>query len=691
VIRRLVQMGEVKWVVKDPVATAYYNFDDGQWGLIQLFDGTRTPAEIHHDYQALFPNDPLDPTLVPEYEEMLRSIDFIEKSAAERNLQLLAGTRSARKRAAEEKAEGFNPFFILFHVVDPYDFLQSTLKYVRWLWSPAVVAAGCVFFAWTVGVIVVHWGEVWGGTKVVYALGEKPFLEIVQFILIITFIGAFHEAAHGYVTHLYGGEVHDIGIALVYATPAFYCNTTDSLLFTNRWHELWVTTAGIYIEAWICSLATVGWVVSYPDTVLHDFAFKTMLYTGVSTIFLNINPLIKIDGYYALTTLVEVPSLREESFAYVGAAFQRYVLRLPVEVPVVSRRKRRIYWIYGTLALAWVVVIMRFVAGIFYNLYYHYFPNWAVVLLLVTLYAIFRKRVRLLMRTLRLVYLDKKELTMSAKFRRPLIVAAVLLAVLLFVPWSRRTLGAPATLRPLTAVRLEAPEDAVVARVLVQESERVEPGQPVLQLVSPQSAEEHVRLTSERERMRAELARGREGAEASRVFESETRGASIDAALRSGRAREELLTVRSPIAGRVLTPRLGDLEGRAVLGGSLLAEVGADRTVAADLPVSERLFDDLEPNAPVSALFRGHPAPVRGRIVSLAPAALAQPATASSASDPAAPQARPEQFVAVAVFDNADGGLVAGMTGNAKILGRRASYASRAWRVLKRWAQSTIW
>jgi len=43
------------------------------------------------------------------------------------------------------------------------------------------------------------------------------------------------------------------------------------------------------------------------------------------------------------------------------------------------------------------------------------------------------------------------------------------------------------------------------------------------------------------------------------------------------------------------------------------------------------------------------------------------------------------------VFDNADGGLVAGMTGNAKILGRRASYASRAWRVLKRWAQSTIW
>jgi putative peptide zinc metalloprotease protein len=689
VFRRLVQMGEVKWVVKDPIAASYYYFEEAQWGLIQLFDGTRTPAEIHRDYQVQFPD--IEPSLIVEYEEMLRGIDLIEKSAAERNLALLASSRSARKRAAEAKAEGFNPFFILFHVLDPAAFLQRTLKYVRWLWSPPVVTFSLVFFAWTLGVIVVHWGEVWNGTKIVYGLGNKPFLEIVQFILIITFIGAFHESAHGYVTHLYGGEVHDIGIALVYATPAFYCNTTDSLLFTNRWHELWVTLAGIYIEAWMCSLATVCWVVSYPDTFLHDFAFKTMLYTGVSTIFLNINPLIKIDGYYALTTLVQISELREDSFKYVGAAFQRNVLRLPVEVPVVSRRKRRIYWIYGTLALAWVVVIMRIIGGFFYNLYFHYFPNWAVVLLLVTLYYVFRKRLRLLTRTLRLVYLDKKELIMSAKFRRPLIAAAVLLAILLFTPWSRRTLGAPATLRPLTAVRLEAPEDAVVERVLVQEGERVEAGQPVLQLVSPQSAEERVRLASERERMGAELARGREEAEAGKVFQSETRGASIDAALRRGRARELGLVVRSPIAGRVLTPRLGDLEGRAVIEGSLLAEVGADKRLAADLAVSERLFDDLEPNAPVAALFRGHPAPVRGRVVSLAPAALTQPATASSASDPAAPQERPEQFAAVAVFENADGSLVAGMTGNAKILGRRASYAARIWRIVKRWAQSTIW
>ncbi len=59
--------------------------------------------------------------------------------------------------------------------------------------------------------------------------------------------------------------------------------------------------AGIYIEAILCTIATALWVASYPDTLLHELAYKTMLFTGVSTIFFNINPLVKIDGYYALS------------------------------------------------------------------------------------------------------------------------------------------------------------------------------------------------------------------------------------------------------------------------------------------------------------------------------------------------------------------------------------------------------
>ncbi len=230
------------------------------------------------------------------------------------------------------------------------------------------------------------------------------------------------------------------------------------MLFESKWHRLWVTTAGIYVEAFMCSVAVVVWVVSYPDTLLHEIAFKTMLFTGVSTVFFNINPLIKIDGYYALSSIVEIPDLREESFRYIGAVFQKKVLHLPVEVPPASRRKRRIYWIYGTLALAWVAVIMRFIGGLFYNLYNHFFPEWAVVLLVLTLYRIFRKRVRLVTRTAHLFYLDKKELLMSPRVRtRPPGRPPRSSPCSSWSPGAAARCGPRRRSKPMVSVRLEAP------------------------------------------------------------------------------------------------------------------------------------------------------------------------------------------------------------------------------------------
>jgi putative peptide zinc metalloprotease protein len=691
VIRRVVQLSEVKWVVKNPETTKYYNFEDDEWGLIALFDGTRTLAEVQAEYQARFPDEKIEMALVVEYFEMLRAMDLLAQTVGEKNLTLLAKARTARQRAAEEKAEGFNPFFLLFHVLDPNRFLDRTVRYVRWIWTPPVVAAALVFNAWAFGVILIHWDVVWSGTMELYALSSKPLIDIFQFFFILTFIGLIHEFAHAYGVKIYGGDVHDIGIALLYFTPAFYCDTTDSVLFENKWQRLWVTTAGIYVEAFMCSVATVVWVASYPDTLVHEIAFNTVLFTGVSTVFFNINPLIKIDGYYALSSIVEIPDLREESFRYIGAVFQKKVLHLPVEVPPASRRKRRIYWIFGTLALAWVAVIMRFIGGLFYNMYNHLFPNWAVILLVLTMYRLFRKRVRLVTRTTHLFYLDKKELLMSPRNRTGLVAAAAVLALLFFLPWSRRTLRAPAQLKPMATVRLEAPEDAVVAQALVQEGDRVAAGQPIFRLVSPALAEETSRLTSERERLDGQAGQARQEAEAGRVFQSERQSGSVAAALTSGRARQGRLVVRSPIAGRVLTPYLRDLEGRSVPAGTLLAEVGEVDRLRAELEVTERLLDDLEPKDAVTALFRGRLAPAHGTVASISPATLANPSTARSREDPAAPHEHPEQFVALTTFDNPDGSLLPGMVGYAKIYGRRASYAARTWRVVKRWVQSVAW
>lgn len=691
VVRRVIQTGEAKWIVKCPDPLEYYSFDEGAWGLISLFDGTRTRREMQADYNAGRPGDEIELKLVLEYEDSLRQMHLLQRSAAEKSLALFSLTREARQKAAQQKSEGFNPFFIIFHVFDPDRLLNATAKYVRWIWTPPVVITSLIIFAWTVGVFIQHWGPIWSGTIELYAFLRRPLVDIMQFFLILSIIGFIHEMSHAYATKFYGGEVHDIGIALLYFTPAFYCNTTDSLLFGNKWHSLWVTTAGIYIEAWMCTLATFLWVVSYPDTLLNELAYKTMLFTGASTVFFNINPLIKIDGYYALTSILEISELREESFGYIGAVVQRRLLRLPVEIPEASPRKKRIYWIYGIPALLWIGVIMSFIGGLFYNLYAKYFPEAAPILLVLTLAYFFKKRVKLVARTAQLFYLDKKELVMSPKSRRPLLAIVVLALVVLFVPWSRRRVSAEARLRPETVVRIEAPDDGVVEEVLRRESEAVNAGQPIFRLSSPDRAASEVRFAQQRQRYEHATGAARQDSWAGGVLEASAREASAAAGLTNERARRERLAVSSPISGCLLTPRLQDLQGLSVTAGALLAEVGDVRHLAADLAVTERLVYDFSVGSPVRAYLPEQPLmSVTGQIVRISAATLDQPRTSTSAG-PSAPPERPDRFVAVAVFDNADGRLKPGGLVRAKIYGRHASYASRAWRVLRHWTQRIVW
>ena len=694
VIRRVVQLGEAKWVVKNPETQKFYNIDEGTWELVELFDGVRTRPEILEEYNRRHPGSDVGLPLVLEYEEFLRKFELIEQSGTERNLYLLKRFKTARQRAAEEKAEGFNIFFLLFSVFDPNRFLDRTVKYVGWLWSPPAVAVSLVLFALTTAVFVGHFTPIWNETIELFSLLKKPFWDAVQFFAIVTVILGFHELGHAYAMKVFGGEVHDIGFVLLYFTPALYTDTSDQFLLENKWHRLWVTTAGIYIEALICAAATGLWIASYPDSLLHELAYKTMLFTGISTLFFNVNPLIKVDGYNAFASIIEIPELREESFRYLGALFQHHVLRLPVEVPPASRRKRRIYVLYGIPALAYVGVIMAFVAHLFDIIYSKYFPNLATALLIPTLYLLFRKRVRLVLRVVKLFVLDKKELLMSTRARTAIFIAVAALLVALAVPWARRAVTAQVFLKPLNRVRLDAPESGTVLQVLAREGDTLEKGQAVLTLGNSPLLLERTGLSAERERLKKESSRQRQAANASEVFQSTRRESAVEALVQSNEIRQGRLAVVSPVTGRLLTPRIQDLEGRFVTAATPLAEVGDCRRLIAEIPVSERLLMDLKVGAPVSLRLPARPFQViMGSVVAIAPATAALPHTSIGVAAKEQLQAAdlPERFVAVAQFENPDGSLLPGMAGRAKIYSRRASAFARSWRVLRHWTQTLIW
>jgi len=690
VVRRQVEMGEVTYVLKVPETTKYYLFDESAWGLIELFDGTRTPTGILEEYRRRLGGTEVELSLILDFEEMLRGIGALEQSAAEQNLQLLSKFASLRHRTAQEKAEGFNPLMMLFKAFDPDRALTRTLPYVRWLWRPTTVVIACACFLFTIGVFAGRFETIWAETLELYSFLKKPFWDFIQFWVILTSIGFIHEFAHGYATKMYGGEVHDMGLALLYFMPAFYCDTTDSILFTSKWQRLWVTVAGMYIEGILCTIATALWVVTYPDTFAHELAYKTMLFTGVSTVFFNINPLIKIDGYYALCSIIEIPELREDSFKYLGSLFQKHILRLNVDVPEFSLRKRRIFWIYGPLALVYLGTIMLVITKLLDSFYSRFAPDFAVVLLLLTFYLLFRNRVRLVARISRLFYLDKKEFLMSPRARAPLVAVGGIIVFLLLVPWYPRTIQMDTVLEPERAARLQAPENGVVREVLAHEGELLRPGQPILRLES--LAVETGLKASEARRAGAAGNAGQSRSEgaAGDAFLAERHEWAAESALSSDEARKGSLEVKCPFEGRLLTARADDLKGRWVPAGTPLVTVGVTSRLSAILPVSERLLRDLAVGQAVSLHLAAGPfGVVSGRIVSIA--STSRPASETEAPESLLPPEMPGQIVARALFENPDGALRPGMSGLAKIRGPRISLAAEAGRVLYRWLRSIFW
>ena len=139
-----------------------------------------------------------------------------------------------------------------------------------------------------------------------------------------------------------------MGALLLCLTPALYCDVTDSWLLPNKWHRIWFSAAGIYVECVLASLATFAWFYSNPG-LFNSLMMATMFLCSMNTIMFNANPLMRYDGYYVLADYLEIPNLRVKANQFFSYAFQEKVLGL--EVPVQSYMPRTRRWLFLAYAI----------------------------------------------------------------------------------------------------------------------------------------------------------------------------------------------------------------------------------------------------------------------------------------------------------------------------------------------------
>ncbi len=155
-------------------------------------------------------------------------------------------------------------------------------------------------------------------------------------------------------------------------------------------------------------------------------------------------------------------------------------------------------------------------------------------------------------------------------------------------------------------------------------------------------------------------------------------------------ARENLdrAQVRSPIGGRVLTPRPELLLGQRLERGAALIEVVDARRLRAEVEVPESEAAEVRTGQRVKIKARGYPGrSFWGEVVSVASAAEADPAAERAAFLPGA-QSRIRVHTEL---DNAEGLLKPEMTGNAKIYCGSRPLVELLTRRLVRYVRTEFW
>ncbi len=144
--------------------------------------------------------------------------------------------------------------------------------------------------------------------------GESAPTEAAILLALAFFLTFMHELGHSVVISHYDRKVKSAGFMIYFASPAFFVEATDSLMLERR-QRILQASAGPFTELIIAGVAALV-IFAFPDGPLADLLYKFALLNYI-VIFLNLVPLLELDGYWILSDLIQIPDLRPRSLQFI--------------------------------------------------------------------------------------------------------------------------------------------------------------------------------------------------------------------------------------------------------------------------------------------------------------------------------------------------------------------------------------
>lgn len=461
--------GSQVWLVYDPVRHRYFQISQRAFRLLSIWKPQ--PPQAFCDYASS--------VLVPPVN--LAEVDELSKFIVSSHLSVEGAGGEAIAFAMQEKAARHA---LILRIIHNYLFFRIPLfRPARFLASTMPLAAPFFSRGAALAVLIV---SIIGGY---FALRQweqfvTTFHDFLSFEGVLAYgtalivLKAFHELGHAYTATRYGLRVNTMGVAFIVLAPILYTDVTDAWRLKHRRQKLAIDAAGVVVELCFAGLSLFLWAF-LPDGAMRSVAFTTASVSLVMGLAINLNPLMRFDGYHLLADAWNVPNLQSRSGALAVWRMRELLFALGKPPP-----ERFSAFQQGMLIAyaACVFVYRQFLfIGIALAVYYMFFKTLGIVLFCIEIIWFVLLPV---LREFKEWWSMREEILATRRTRVTLALLGVVI-VLVVVPW-RGDVAFQAVVTASSEFVVFAPMPAHVESVELKEEALVEKGDRLITLFSPE-------------------------------------------------------------------------------------------------------------------------------------------------------------------------------------------------------------
>jgi len=550
--------GEMWYVLRDPFNNQYFRLRAEAHDFVIRLRSDRTVEEVWKECLERNPDGAPGQEDVLQLLTQLYFANLLHFEMPADSAKLFERYRKRRRREIQSKL--LSIMFIRIPLFDPDDLLKRLMPVFRWLISPLGAILWLTVVVAALKLVTERFDQATDQAQAILA-PDNLFLMYLSLVA----IKAIHEFGHAVVCRRFGGEVHTMGVMLLVFTPLPYMDATSSWSFRSRWQRALVGGAGMIAEIFVAALATFLWAYTGQGT-LHSLAYNVMFIASVSTVLFNGNPLLRFDGYYILSDLLDIPNLYTRAVKHLRHIIERYVFGYKESFSP-TRSFKEAFWlsVFGVLSGIYRVVVF---AGIILFVA----DKFLLAGLLMALICVVSWGLAPLFRLI-------KYLAASPRLARTRIRAAVV-CVGFFVlvgsffalcPFPNR-FRAPGVIETIHYVRVVNDAPGYVRNIRVATGTEVRPGTPLIELSDRElDLEIEATLAQRSETLAMELKALH--TQAADLQPLRKRLETIESKLRDLEAQRAALLVRARESGIWVAPAIQDLIGTWIHRGAVIGQI----------------------------------------------------------------------------------------------------------------------